>query len=690
MADRFWWPSGGTGTSTGNWASTTNWSSSSTSYISAAAPTSADNANFGSYSGATAFTVTIAASANCLNLVVNNANMTLAGASTLGIYGGVTITSLGARTYTGGISFLATTSVVLNFGATTLASSMTFGSTTGTWTLGSALTTTLGIIFQTGGTFSTSASNYSLTAASLTNSSGTVTISLNASSVTLTGSSPIGLTVAATIFNAGTSTITLSNFSPSIFAYGTKTFYNVVVSSPLLAAFYISGNGTTITFNNLQFPSLSSVRVTVLQLVNNITINGILTFPVASNPAITRYVLRTSSVGSQVTVTAANVSLADVDFMGITGAGAATWSGTRLGNICNNSGITFPATKVVYWNLAGSNNINAIGWATSSTGTPANTNFPLPQDIAVFTNTNPAASSAITINLAYNLPALDFTSRTVALTFTNGAVSWNSCGYITLSTAITIAGTSSISLYARSGQFLDITSAGRTWAQSFIIYAEQGTVRFIDGFVTTGVVALNSGSLTVTSTNVTASTINLSSSRTRILNMGSGTWTGSGSGATVWDATTTTGLTLNAQTSTISLTSASAKTFIGGGLNYYNIVQAGAGALTISGNNTFNNITNTVTPATVTFTASSTNTFTNFNLNGTAGNLVTINSSSAGTRATLSKASGVVSVSYLSIQDSAATGGATWNASGNSVNSGNNLGWIFTALSSGNFFPLFR
>jgi hypothetical protein len=48
-----------------------------------------------------------------------------------------------------------------------------------------------------------------------------------------------------------------------------------------------------------------------------------------------------------------------------------------------------------------------------------------------------------------------------------------------------------------------------------------------------------------------------------------------------------------------------------------------------------------------------------------------------GTQATISDASGTNSVSYLTIQDSNATGGATFYALAPSVDAGNNTGWIF-------------
>jgi hypothetical protein len=110
--------------------------------------------------------------------------------------------------------------------------------------------------------------------------------------------------------------------------------------------------------------------------------------------------------------------------------------------------------------------------------------------------------------------------------------------------------------------------------------------------------------------------------------------------------------------------------------------QGGAGTLTITGANTFNDIANTnATASQITFPASTTTTVNNFTLSGSSGNLVSIRSSSLGTRFTLSKSSGTVNVSYLDIRDSNATGGATWRAlaTNGNVDSGNNLGWLFVA-----------
>lgn len=67
-----------------------------------------------------------------------------------------------------------------------------------------------------------------------------------------------------------------------------------------------------------------------------------------------------------------------------------------------------------------------------------------------------------------------------------------------------------------------------------------------------------------------------------------------------------------------------------------------------------------------------------------------LGSSTPGSQATISDSSGTTTATYLSIQDSNATGGAVWNAflTDNNVDAGNNSGWIFGA-SGGSFLMFF-
>lgn len=198
-------------------------------------------------------------------------------------------------------------------------------------------------------------------------------------------------------------------------------------------------------------------------------------------------------------------------------------------------------------------------------------------------------------------------------------------------------------------------------------------------FHTQGTVDLNGYTLTVESpitaqsTGTTSRTIAFGTNGSLVFSAATSPFTASGS------SLSTTG------TGTISLTSGSAKTFAGGGFSYPTINQGGTGALTITGSNTFSNITNTTQPATVTLEFGSTNTFSNFSLSGTSGNLITLNSTSVSSQATVSKSSGTVDAYFMSIQDSSATGGATWNAY-SSTDAGNNTGWNFPVGATGNFF----
>jgi hypothetical protein len=86
------------------------------------------------------------------------------------------------------------------------------------------------------------------------------------------------------------------------------------------------------------------------------------------------------------------------------------------------------------------------------------------------------------------------------------------------------------------------------------------------------------------------------------------------------------------------MSGATAKTFAGGGFVYpLTLVQSGLGNLTLTGANTFDDMVNTIQPCTIIFPASTTTSFKAFNVNGVEGSLVSLRSSSAGTRCVLAK-----------------------------------------------------
>jgi len=111
------------------------------------------------------------------------------------------------------------------------------------------------------------------------------------------------------------------------------------------------------------------------------------------------------------------------------------------------------------------------------------------------------------------------------------------------------------------------------------------------------------------------------------------------------------------------------------------------GELDITGSNTFaafnfSDVTNT---RTLKFTAGTTTTIsaaTGWNVNGTSGKKMVIDSITAATH-TISVATATVSSDYLDLAHSIATGGASFFAGANSTDEGTNTGWIFTAPVTG-------
>ena len=307
-----------------------------------------------------------------------------------------------------------------------------------------------------------------------------------------------------------------------------------------------------------------------------------------------------------------------------------------------------------------------------------------------------AASGAVTVTTAtsaafcQNLTTTGFTG-TLA-----GAIGIRINGSLTLNAGMTFTNTGTLSFTAVSGS-LTITTAGKTvgGVSTAPFASSTATWTLQDALTSSAQITVGYGTFATNNFNVTANNLSSTSTNTRAISLGSSTMTLIGSAST-FNASISTNLTVTG-TGTISLTSASAKTFAGGGISTYpTINQGGAGALTITGSNGFANITNTysATGATsILFTVGTTNSFTNWNASGSAGKLLTINTPTAAVH-TLSKASGTVSADYLSITNSTATGGASWYAGANSTNVSGNTGWIFTAPPStgntSNFFLMFR
>lgn len=576
MADRYW--VGGTA----SWDATagTKWATTSGGTGGASVPTTADDVFFTNLSTGTCTIATGntgAKSINCTGFtgtIAGTANITVAGSITLNSTMGFTYSGTPTVTGTGTI-----TSAGKTFGP------ITFSLTSGIFDLADALTSS-GAITISAGTFNTN--NFNVTATQLaSNNSNVRAINLGSSTVTLSlNGQAIQFTTATNLtFNAGTSNILLTGDGPDIEGGG-QTFNNVSFTGTLATSGatnlrYIDGANT---FNNLSVTAPATAGVVELEFRNNQTINGTLsTNGTAGNE---RVWFRSGTYGVRRTLTVNSApSLTDADFRDIIVDGtAAPISGTRIGNRGACVGITFDAPKTVYWNLGGvSPAWTDNGWASTSGGTPNIDNFPLPQDTAIVDNAG-AATTIVLQNLA--IGNFDMSARTTSVTIAiNGGNtiygSWtNGSGTSTSNNNnITFSGEGTKT----------ITSAGKAFSCPITIDAYGGTVELADA-LSTGVRDLNitNGTFDTKNYNVTCGSFGSNNSNVRFIKLGSSTITSSGS---VDFGSSSTNLTFDAGTSQINQTFPTAA-LSGGGVAFYNysFTSTQTGIRTISGTNTFNNL----------------------------------------------------------------------------------------------------
>jgi hypothetical protein len=677
---------------TGNWSDTARWSTGSGGGSGASVPRSHDDVVFDSLSNATAYTATVNAvtgGIRCKALTIAgplSGNLTLAGSTAIvGIHGNVTLPATGlTRTYTGAITLSSSsTGRTLTTNGVALASAIAVNGVGCGWTLGSALDIGSSNLTVTNGSFDLV--SYNLTAANISSgNSNTRTIALGSGTTTLSGSLLLGTAVSeqdTLTLTGGTSQINLSSASPTFTGNG-KTFYNVAFTSTSAGTVTLNGANT---FNNLSVTGITSAGVKTVSVAANQTINGTLTLSAGTN-ATMRTMLQSNFISFGYTLTCAAVaSLTDIDFRDITIAGAAApVSGTRLGDCKGNSGITFGAGVTRYWNLAGSNNWSATGWAASSGASPAVNNFPLAQDTAVFESTSPGTGTTTTINASYNIGTIDMSARTSnTMTLATSTNTPTIYGNWINGTGTTLSGTAGMFFAGRGSQ--TITSAGRTFTQPFSISTPGGSVTLQDALtVSSGGITLNSGTINANGYNVTLqSSANMqasSGSEIRTVAIGSGTWTVADSSAAAWN-TGGTNVSITG-TGTISLTGSSFKTFTGGGKDYSGITlnQGGAGQLTITGNNTFANITNTysATGAATISIGTTTQRVAQWTATGAATRVLTVQGTSASSPGTLILTGGnKPNVDYLAVTGVRAYSlDTTWYAGANSTNNGS-LGWYF-------------
>ena len=677
-------------------------------------PTSSDNVFFdvNSNVGTGTFTVTLGATGTrpCANFTVSGLDgvMTLTGPTSIIVYGNWSTPATNLTTSgTVNVEFVAQGTGVsntidfnsTNIGAVLLSFGVTVAST-GTWTLVGSLSVSSSIYLGTG-TLTTAGNTVTITGLAKT-SAGAFTLNLGASTVTISSATPWNITASGLTLNAGTSTIILStSIGPVTFNnYAATTFYNVSFTGVATSATYaINFNSSTttvnsLTFNNLTFTAHSTSIQRPISFYSgcSVTINGTLSLPQPANES-RRYAFGVTTFAQQpMTLTAATYSVYNTNFINTTVSGTAL-TGTSIGDAGGNSNITFTAAKTVYWSLLTGGTVISTAYATSSGGTPAVANFPLPQDTLIFDDTGLNTSATVSFSTAYYLPGVNAGARTLAMTLAFGSTTSVFCGDMTLPSSVSTSHTSGSVAFVTTGTS---TTLNLNIVNSFscfvcaLVGSNNGTIRLLRNFTHVpaaglpiqqykGTFDLNGfqsscqyysiiGGITGTNTVVLA----MGSNGTVLIRGGTTSLFTVNTALTSWSYTGTG--TIRGSTNAFTIQNSAGQSLPTIGLNSTATVII-LNSCTIAG-------VVVVTPGVaceLRLTSGITVTCTNFSLTGSAGFLASISAVTAGSRATLTKASGTVSSDYLSIQDIAATGGATWYAGANSTNVSNNLGWIFTA-----------
>lgn len=601
---------------TGSWTDTAAWSSSSGGAPGASYPTSADDVFLDANSGAV--TLTVIDNSACQSLTCtgftgtlscpSNVDLNIGSASggSMLLVAGMTLTLSGNNSFT----FVSTTTGnTVTFGGKTMGK-VIFNGVGGAWTLQDALTTgSTSFIQVNNGTVDTNdvaiSSGSFIIGASGGSGYGTRVVSLGSSTLTLSGNGTAwdatyttGLT-----FNCETSSIVCSGVS-AFFEGGGLTYNNVSMTST-------SSNKTnkiigSNTFANLTV-TMGAVKTAEVFICGNQTVTGTLTL--TGNSAVNRLWCRSGTrtgvnavsfaPGTTRTITAAAVSLSQVDFTDITAAGAASpFTGTNLGDGLGNTNITTAAPVTRYWIGNAGTWSSTAEWSATSGGA-GSAGVPICHDTVIFdANSFSANGHTVTVDMP-RIGSVDFsaTDQTFTLAVSQDTYFFNK---VVLDTNITSTGSSDWYFVARSSVSFDNAGVSHPASRDLQIYAPGGT------YTLTGNLTLSStnagiwlffGTFDANGNNVTATFFTSTHSNTRALSMGAGTWTFTSASINAWNTTTNTNMTVTESTSSIVI-SGSGGGFQSGGDTFYDISFTGTGAHTVTGVNTFRNFTAATTATT--------------------------------------------------------------------------------------------
>jgi len=331
-----------------------------------------------------------------------------------------------------------------------------------------------------------------------------------------------------------------------------------------------------------------------------------------------------------------------------------------------------------YW-VGGSANWDGLAllkWSTSSGGL-GGASVPTTADDVFFDNLSTGNCIISTGNTgAKSINCTGFAgtiSGTAGITVAGSVTLVASMTY-TYSGVITITGTGTLTTAGKSLSNITINGSGITVTLGNALIANT--------------ITLSQGTFNANIYNVTAARFLSNTSAIRTLTMGSGLWTlsAASTGTTLapWNTATTTNLTFNKNTANILLSNntATTRSFFGGSLAYNKLTiggNTGTSICRIENASSFTELASTKTVAhTVRFVTSSP-TIDTWSITGSSGNVVTVDTVTAGSRRTFNLSNVTSGIDYLSVRDIGVNQANRFYVGVNSTDGGNNLNVIFTA-----------
>lgn len=584
-------------------------------------------------------------------------------------------------------SAAVTTSAAINCTSLTLGTGFT-----GSLTMSNSLTVS-GAVTLTQGTLNTNGQTCSWGSFSSQNSN-TRALTLGSSSITVTGTSTVwtllssgGSTTGtnATV-SSGTSTITFTGAAPSCTGLGAGGALNNLVFSGFTGTASLGTPSTTMCANLTVAPGASKTAIMNTSSGNTYVVTGTYTLGGNTTQGVNRlYHATTTTQGSARNFrVGAVVITGDVDFadINLTYSGSPSWTNAGSAFIGdaggNSSAITSNATSpLTLYRVGAGGNWSASNWSLSSGGATGQ-RVPLPQDDV---NVDSNASGTITTDMPRSGRNMNFTG--FAGTLTLNTTVWY--GNVNLGTTMTISSSAAVTFAGRGTQ--TITSGGISipgGSTGVTISAPGGSYTLTDNAIWSANFVVADGTFNSANFDMQINLLTSTTSRTRAINFGTSIITFVRTSAGDILTFSGTGLTFSGANATYTVGNASAnsRNFAGGGQSFGTLTYTLAGStgtLTLTGANTFGtiNFSDVTNARTLSLPSGTTTTVGTFNVNGTSGTLMSVISSTSGTPATLTKTTGYVSVDYVSIKDSTATGGA-WYAGSHSTNVSGNTGWSFS------------